>query len=700
MIVFGGYNRSPRNETWVLSLSSAPVWSQLIPSGAPPSPRWRHTAVYDPVHDRMIVFGGLNDSTVFDETWALSLAGTPTWSRLATSGSAPRRAGHSAIYVPERGSMIVFAGVDGISVEGDTWELTLSETPSWTRLDASGTPPSPRAEHAAIYDPPRQRMVLYGGQGGSSLQSDLWGLDLSGAPSWSQIVVDTSPAERVGCSTIFDPIRDRMILFGGNLYGLVYDDTWAMSLTGTPSWSQVDTPDLPPARADHTAIYDPVADRMLVFGGSDGAIYRGETVQLSLTDTQNWSALELPQTRPPAREMATAISDLPHSRMIVFGGVGYSRYNDVWALSLMGAPTWSQVVPVGAPPSERNGQAAVFDALRGRMLVFGGYDSSRRNDTWSLSLSGTPEWSLLTPDGTPPTPRLGQASIYDPVRDRLVIFGGSGPEYTSLNDLWELNLSGKGTWTELEPLGTPPPAGVDFMSIYDPARDRMIMFGGSETWELGFSGSLAWRKLDPSGTPPTPPAEGHTVIYDPLRDRIVVFGGADIPVDDVGRQHSRTYELTLSEPPTWSQLDPCSSPPSGRRQHTAIYDAARDRMLVFGGSDPVRNDTWALNFGGSTALVPAPPPGSGFGIAAVAPNPSRGGVMLAFTLPRDAMIAIDLFDAQGRRVASVARGVLPAGRHEMPWSTRVANGTAPPGIYLVRYRFPGGQQVRRFAVVR
>jgi len=47
------------------------------------------------------------------------------------------------------------------------------------------------------------------------------------------------------------------------------------------------------------------------------------------------------------------------------------------------------------------------------------------NDVWSLSLAETPTWTQLTPTGALPIARDAQSAIYDPVRDRMVVFGGS-----------------------------------------------------------------------------------------------------------------------------------------------------------------------------------------------------------------------------------------------------------------------------------
>ena len=76
--------------------------------------------------------------------------------------------------------------------------------------------------------------------------------------------------------------------------------------------------------------------------------------------------------------------------------------------------------------------------------------------------------------------RSGHSAIYDPVRDRMVVFGGySGTGYTYfLNDVWVLSLAGMPAWTQLTPTGTPPSARYGHSAIYDPVRDRMVVFGG------------------------------------------------------------------------------------------------------------------------------------------------------------------------------------------------------------------------------
>jgi hypothetical protein len=82
MVVFGGYQSSnPRDQVWEFDFRPAPTCSLLAPVGPPPSARYGHVAVYDPVRDRMLVAGGFTFSVYgvqFAEAWGLDFrAATP-----------------------------------------------------------------------------------------------------------------------------------------------------------------------------------------------------------------------------------------------------------------------------------------------------------------------------------------------------------------------------------------------------------------------------------------------------------------------------------------------------------------------------------------------------------------------------------------------------------------------------------------------
>jgi hypothetical protein len=125
--------------------------------------------------------------------------------------------------------------------------------------------------------------------------------------------------------------------------------------------------------------------------------------------------------------------------MIVFGGVRSTYFNDVWALSLGTTPEWTEIVPAGTPPVGRWGHTAVYSATDTNMVVFAGTDGTYLNDTWTLSLGPTPVWTEMIPAGTPPTGRTDHTAVYDPAANRMIVFGEWDGKVALANDLWELS---------------------------------------------------------------------------------------------------------------------------------------------------------------------------------------------------------------------------------------------------------------------
>src|SRR5262249_24123125 len=151
VVLFGGRDYYTFNEVWELSLDRAPSWGEIVTQGLEPPELSAHTAVLDAARDRMLVFGGLDDENrVRNELWALSLSGAPTWSQVSVSGSVPdARQYHSAVYDPARDRMIVFGGLASNRAYDDVWALSPADPPQWTRILTSNTPGA-RYGHSAV----------------------------------------------------------------------------------------------------------------------------------------------------------------------------------------------------------------------------------------------------------------------------------------------------------------------------------------------------------------------------------------------------------------------------------------------------------------------------------------------------------------------------------------------------------------------
>jgi hypothetical protein len=172
IIVFGGHDHTASfNDVWQLA-EWATNLTQLQPIGTPPSARFGHTAIYDPGSQRMIVFGG-DDGTASSDLWQLTLGAIPRWTQLLPSGTAPSaRRNHSAIYDPNANRTIVFGGTSGAPL-GDLWSLALTGAPEWVQMAPSGSAPSARFGHSAVFVPGQNAVYVFGGRAISD-QNDLW----------------------------------------------------------------------------------------------------------------------------------------------------------------------------------------------------------------------------------------------------------------------------------------------------------------------------------------------------------------------------------------------------------------------------------------------------------------------------------------------------------------------------------------------
>ena len=90
-----------------------------------------------------------------------------------------------------------------------------------------------------------------------------------------------------------------------------------------------------------------------------------------------------------------------------------------------------------------------------------------------------------------------------------------------------------------------------------------------------------------------------------------------------------------------------------------------------------------------------------FALHAPRPNPFAGSTRFRFDLPLGRHVRLEVLDAQGRRVRTLADQVLPAGTHALEWDGRnEAGGRTGAGVYF--YRFAAGEHRARgrIALVR
>lgn len=287
--------------------------------------------------------------------------------------------------------------------------------------------------------------------------------------------------------------------------------------------------------------------------------------------------------RAPGVRNAHALAyDAMRHRVILFGGANDGAVlRETWSWN---GQRWARLDVAG--PLPRTFPAVTHDAQQKVVYMYGGHRALFGNgqaqdtvlgDFWKWD--GT-RWTPLGADG--PGVRAEAALAYDQSRRRLILFGGyrgAGAQRTRLGDTWEWDGS---AWTKASERG-PSPRNNAAMA-YDAHRHVTVLFGGSdgaasgETWEWD---GTTWSR---SSAALTEPRYNATMVYDPIRRRMLRFGGWN------GRE--RLGDTWSFDGLTWTRHD--VDGPSPRNHSALTFDLHRERAVLFAGHDGTRvfGDTW------------------------------------------------------------------------------------------------------------
>ncbi len=325
---------------------------------------------------------------------AALMSGRVTWTELYPTGSLPSaRYGQEMVQDPTSGRVIMFggfAGADGGAALKDTWAYDPTAN-IWTDLRPSGTLPSGRFACSIAYDPASRRLIMFGGNDGTTRLGDTWAYDLA-ANTWTELKPSgTLPLGRAGHVMVYDPAGRQLIMFGGRSTETeLLNDTWAYDPAGN-SWAKLSpSGNLPPARGQPAMVYDAAAHRLILFGGWNLDREFNDTWTFDPTDN-TWKELSPSGTLPDPRYGPDLVYDSTGGRLIMFGGCpdGDGAYNDTWAYDAE-ANTWTKFrVAYGAAPPLRALQSTVFDPSGDRLIMFGGSSAALQsdfNDTWACAL--------------------------------------------------------------------------------------------------------------------------------------------------------------------------------------------------------------------------------------------------------------------------------------------------------------------------
>jgi hypothetical protein len=160
-------------------------------------------------------------------------------------------------------------------------------------------------------------------------------------------------------------------------------------------------------------------------------------------------------------------------------------------------------------------------------------------------------------------------------------------------------------------------------------------------------------------------------------DYFSVYGGASETFDDLAALLGNTTAPAFdAEGETYAHYFVTATDFSGNEGAAAGIETA---VGVPGGSDlPSRR-----------LLLPAHP------------NPFRRTSIIEFELPAAEEVDLRIYDVHGRAVATLVKGIRPAGRHAVPWEGRDDLGRAAPGgFYFFRLEAGAFATTRSLVLLR
>jgi hypothetical protein len=295
----------------------ASIWETLC-TGAPctadrPHPRTAAAVGFDERRGVTVVFGGTDAATfgTLGDAWEWN--GT-AWSA-AKSTLSLGRIGSVFVYDAADGALLLFGGTDTGGIDRN--DLTLFDGTSWSSVTTTGTPPSGRQVAAVGWDRDRGRLVLFGGMSGGRYFGDTYEWDRS-TGAWTAITTAHAPSARV-TSLVYDAANRQIVLFGGLDAAGAHGDTWTYDGTDWTDHSAA-LAVAPPARGRYQMAYDARRARVIIAGGaSSGASPSPADTWEWDGATERWSPLG---AMPESIRDGAAVFDSVRGRVVLPDGAG------------------------------------------------------------------------------------------------------------------------------------------------------------------------------------------------------------------------------------------------------------------------------------------------------------------------------------------------------------------------------------------
>ncbi|MBI3891251.1 MAG: hypothetical protein HY303_06945 [Candidatus Wallbacteria bacterium] len=308
--------------------------------------------------------------------------------------------------------------------------------------------------------------------------------------------------------------------------------------------------------------------------------------------------------------------------MLHGGEAGPTVFSDTWEFD---GVSWARL-PSGPSPGGRSKAAMVFHGGRGRVELFGGFvpppANTRFADTWELAQTPAALFlGLVTPGatsveqaqkGVSVTAIVGNAGSRPAALSNAALrfstsFGADvSSGYTvrpAANNPTTVTTVSPVTLSFAVDVGSAAQAGFTTIQAVVTGADSVSGAPTSATssdrpanWTVN---SLVNWTLQSPGTRPSP-RSAHAAVYDSARERVVVFGGVNRTLSATD-----TWEWDGSN---WSQRS--TTGPSARSGHGMAFDSRRKRTVLSGGGEvhTYFDDTWAWDGTNWKQVSPATAP--------------------------------------------------------------------------------------------
>jgi hypothetical protein len=494
-------------------------------------------------------------------------------------------------------------------------------------------------------------------------------------------------------------------------------------------WRRLWPPDplrAPEAVTGAVLVPDPEHARIWQVGGTETCGFDGLWSLDPSADAQ-WVRGLLPAALPSGGHAATL--DAPAHRILV-ANLQYAQY-PLAAVPTAGPPAMQQWAPRDTMPGTRVDHTLVVDPVNRQLVLFGGqlylahFNGHSYGDLWTLPLDDLTAWAPLSPAGPAPGERGGHFAFWDDRHARMVMFGGwrqgGGPIRHYYSDAWALTFTPEPVWMALDGAAWNPPAAGRI--TFDPVNQRLFLFHAealgspslTQVFTRGVEDGDAWTVIATNGDPPLVDAP---VAFAPWCDRLVVASS-----NRDGPQADEVYALQVDHAvATLASLESVECSPGrvaiawrvtgagpftlSRRDGDGAWATLAEQLpdgegrVAFEDRDvsPGQRLTYRLAEGGRTlaeqsVVVPA---GTALAFAGARPSPARGAARLAYALPADSPVTLELFDVRGGRILSRELGLQVAGEHVWTWPE---TASLRPGLYLVRLTTRAGRRDARVVLL-